>query len=146
MSRFSSDDLYIVADGHHFIFLAKDDKRQADHLIAFKKFKYDSKKYISDIPEKPGRIFDRTGVARSSYVFSDVAKKSDLNYLKEACKQIDSEFKRGNFSRIILVGDSEILAMIKKGMSKNMLSKVFREVYKNYSKLPVEELERHLNS
>ena len=145
MSRFSSDDLYIVADGHHFIFLAKDDKHQADHLIAFKKFKFESKKFISDIPEKPGRIYDRTGVARSSYTFLDIAKKSDLNYLKEACKQIDIEFKRGNYSRIILVGDSEILTMVKKTMSKNMLSKVFREVYKNYSKLPVEELEKHLN-
>ena len=56
------------------------------------------------------------------------------------------EFKKGKFSRIILTGDFEILSMMKKFMSKTMLSKVFYEIYKNYSKLPVEALEKYLRS
>ena len=146
MNTFNSDDLYIVVDGQHFIFLAKNEVRPADHLIAFKKVSYDPSKFGVQKRADPGRTFDRIGGARSSYAHSDLSKKSDISYLKEACKTIDVEFKRGKFSRITLIGDSVILAMMKKGMSKNMLSKVFHEIYKNYSKVPVEVLEKYLGS
>ncbi|WP_062309860.1 baeRF12 domain-containing protein [Polynucleobacter sinensis] len=146
MSAFSSGDLYIVVDGHHFIFLAKDKIPLVDHLIAFKKVDYDPATYATKKRADPGRTFNRIAGARSSYAFAEPSKKSDVNYLREACKTIDEEFKRGKFSRIILIGDFEILAMMKKSMSKNMLTKVFHEIYKNYSKMPIERLERHLRS
>lgn len=146
MKTFSSEDLYIVVDGHHFVFLAKDEVRLADHLIAFKRVDYDPAKFKVKKQADPGRVFDRIGGARSSYSYSDLSKKSDVNYLKEACKTIDEEFKRGKYSRIILIGDLEILAMIKKYMSKNMLSKIFHEIYKNYTKVPIEVLEKYLRS
>ena len=146
MNKFRSEDLYIVADGHHFVFLAKDEVRPADHLIAFKKVNYDPDKFEVQKRADPGRTFDRITGAKSSYSFSDLSKKSEIHYLKEACRAIDLEFKRGKFSRIILIGDPEILAMMKKSMSKNMLSKIFHEIYKNYSKVPVEILEKYLSS
>ena len=146
MNIFNSEDLYIVVDGQHFVFLAKDDVRSSDHLVAFKKVSYDPAQFAVQKRSDPGRTFNHSGGARTSYAYSDLAKKSDINYLKEACKTIDIEFKRGKFSRITLIGDSEVLAMLKKSMSKNMLGKVFHEIYKNYSKVPVEHLERYLRS
>ena len=144
MSVFSSEDLYIVLDGHHFVFLAKDKARSSDHLIAFKKISYDPEKFAIKKRADPGRTFDRFGSARSSYSSPDLSKKGSINYLKEACKTIDSEFKQGNFSRITLIGNFESLTMMKKSMSKNMQAKIFREIYKNYSKMPVDALEKHL--
>lgn len=146
MNTFNPEDLFIVVDGHHFVLLAKDEARSSDHLIAFKKVDYDPVKFAGKKRANLGRTFDRMGVSRSLYSDSDLPKKDEMNYLKEACKTIDVEFKRGGFSRIILIGDSEIISILKKSMSKNMLAKVFREIYKNYSKVPLEVLERYLHT
>lgn len=143
---FSSKDLYIIADGHHFVFLTKHEGHQADHLTAFKKIEYACTKFSIKNRSESDRTFDRIGGAHSSYSLSDLSKKSDANYLQIGCRVIDDEFKKGKFSRIILIGDFEILSMMKKFMSKTMLSKVFHEIYKNYSKLPVEVLEKYLRS
>lgn len=146
MNKFSSENLYIVVDGHHFVLLMKNEDLYADHLIAFKKVDYDVTKFASEKSAKPSRTFDRMGIARAPYSSINLTQKSDINFLKEACKVIDVEFKRRRFSRITLIGDYEILTIMKKNMSKNMLGKVFCEIYKNYSKLPLEALEKYLHS
>jgi protein required for attachment to host cells len=146
MNTFNPEDLFIVVDGHHFVLLAKDEVRSSDHLIALKKVDYDPVMFAGKKRANLGRTFDRMGVARPSYSDSDLLKKDEINYLKEACKTIDIEFRRGGFSRIILIGDFEIITILKKSMSKNMLAKVFREIYKNYSKVPLEVLKSYLHA
>lgn len=146
MKKLDKTNLYIVADGHHFVMLAKDVKNPTDHLKAFKKVIFEPEKFEVGKRADPGKILDRVGGARSAYEFPNLSIKSDINYLKEACKVIDAEFKNGNFSHITLVGDSEILMLMKKSMSKKMLAKVFREVYKNYTKTPIDVLEKLLMS
>ncbi len=81
------------------------------------------------------------GITRSPLSDASESDKSDIRYLKDACKVIDVEFKRGGFSQITLIGDSDVISLIKKGMSKSMISKVLREIYKNYTKVSIHQLE-----
>jgi protein required for attachment to host cells len=141
MSPLSSEDLFIVADGQHFVLLAKNPSTSGQHLKAFKKVDYDREKYASKGKGDSGKDFDRMGIARSPHSNVSASEKSDIRYLKEACKVIDIEFKRGGFTRTTLIGDSEVISLIKKGMSKSMVSKVMREIYKNYTKMPIDQLE-----
>lgn len=141
MTTLSDEDLFIVADGQHFILLAKNLNTSGHHLKAFMKVDYDREKCAPKIRGDSGKYLDRMGVVRSPHSDESPSEKSDIQYLKEACKVIDLEFKRGRFKRITLIGDSEVISLIKKGLSKSMTSKVMREIYKNYAKTPIDQLE-----
>ena len=141
MTTLSDEDLFIVADGQHFVLLAKNPSTSGHHLKAFKKVDYDREKYAPKSRGDSGKDFDRMGIARSPHSDVSPSEKSDIRYLKESCKVIDLEFKRGGFKRITLIGDSEVISLIKKGLSKSMMSKVMREIYKNYTKTPIDQLE-----
>ena len=141
MTILSSEDLIIVADGQHFVLLAKNPSTAGRHLKAIKRVNYDREMYSRKSRDDSGKDFDRMGISRSPHSDVSMSGKNDIRYLKEACSVIDAEFKRGGFSRITLIGDSEVVSLIKKGMSKSMIGKVMREIHKNYTKTPIDQLE-----
>jgi protein required for attachment to host cells len=141
MTKLSKEDLIVVADGQHFVLISKNKSAMEHHLEVIRSVDYDSQKYAPKNKGDSGKNFDRMGIARSPHSGPPASDKSDIRYLKDASKEIDIEYKRGGFARITLIGDSEVIGLIKQGMSKSMLSKVMREIYKNHVKTPIEKLE-----
>ena len=138
------DNLYIVADAHHLIMIAKKEQVQRNHLRALRKVQYQPDKYEQQEKRNSSHQFDRMGIARSNPLDINPKKKVAKSYLKDACKEIDEEFKLGNFKRLTLIANPEVMNTLKQGLSKNMKQKVFHEIYKEYSKMSLTELEEKL--
>ena len=138
------DNLYIVADAHHLIMIAKKEQVHRSHLRALRKVQYQPDKYEQQEKRNSSHQFDRMGIARSNPLDIKLKKKAAKCYLKDACKEIDEEFKLGNFKRLTLIANPEVMNALKQGLSKNMKQKVFHEIYKEYSKMSLTELEEKL--
>ena len=58
MKILSSRELFIVADGRHFVLLAKNSSTTGHHLKAFKRVDYDREMYSSISRGNSGKVFD----------------------------------------------------------------------------------------
>ena len=140
----SKDDLYIVANHHHLMMIAKNELVHRNHLRILRKVQYYAEKYEQIEKRNSSHQFDRMGIARSNPLDIKPKKKAAINYLNDACKEVEEEFKSGNFKRLTLIANPEVMNAIKLALSKNMKQKVFHEIYKEYSKIPLDELEERL--
>ena len=137
----SKDDLYIVADNHHFILIAVNELTKRNHLRILRKVQYQAEQYEQPEKRNSSHKFDRMGIARSNPLDIKPKKKASINYIRDACKEVDEEFKLGNFKRLTLIANPEVMNVLKQGLSNSMKQKIFHEIYKEYSKTPIDELE-----
>lgn len=140
----SPDNLYIVADGRHFIMLSNKPSNAKNHLKALKKIQFFSDLFDDPHRKNSSHVFDRMGIARSNQSGINPKDKASEMFLKKACKEIDYFFKDGAYKRLVLIAKSDVMEILKRGMSKNMRKKIFHEIFKDYSNTSINELEKVL--
>ena len=116
----SKDDLYIVADDHHLMMIAKNELVHRNHLRILRKVQYQAEKYEQAERRNSSHMFDRMGIARSNPLDIKPKRKAAINYLKDGCKEVDEEFESGNFKRLTLIANPDVMNTIKQALSKKM--------------------------
>lgn len=145
MVNLQNNNLIVVADSHHLTLIARNKGTEFNHLKVFRKILYGRPEPLERVKRgRPGKIVDRQGIFRGSYLDDHLDEKQDLRFLKAACKIVDQEFNQNRFSHIVLVAEAKVMKFVKMGLSNNMKSKVIAEIFKNYSKTPIANLENAL--
>jgi len=139
-------DLVILVDRAHCHLLTMNPHTEQAHLLTLCQF-VNEDAISHPIPrDKPGRTFNRSAGRKTAYEQLNPRDIGKNGYFVEFASKIEAEWNGGNFERIILVGDPEIVSALKKCLSPHLLQNVFGEINKNYINTPIESLERVLNA
>jgi protein required for attachment to host cells len=136
--------LFLLADGHHFLLMARDLYKPIPHLKIIKRVQYQPSKFRKYKKDNPGITMSKIRQSHTSYAYTDLSSVSDGRYLAVACQSVDEVFKQGAYKAITLIGNPKFLNQVKTHLSNNMKQQIQCEIHKNYTKLPIEKLEHAL--
>jgi len=94
--------------------------------------------------DKPGRSYAPDGLSGSALEETDRQDQAEEEFLKEVADKLDELVHEKEASRIILIAPPRALGMLRPKLSVDAQAAISAEVVKDYTNLPVDQIERHL--
>ena len=94
--------------------------------------------------DAPGRTGNSVGSARSAVEQTDWHDQSERAFLVHLAQQLDSAIAAGLAKSLIMVAPPRALGMIRPAYSQALKGAVRAEVDKDFVKMPLHEIARHL--
>jgi protein required for attachment to host cells len=94
--------------------------------------------------DKPGRAHSSTGYASSAVTQTDWHNQAEQTFLTKLVQQLDAAVSAGKTKSLIIVAPPRALGMIRPAYSHALKNAVRAEVDKDFVKMPVHEIEKHL--
>jgi protein required for attachment to host cells len=94
--------------------------------------------------DAPGRAFASVGNKRSAVEQTDWHDQSERQFLKTLARRIEAAVTGGEVKDVIMVAPPRALGVIRQAYSLRVRQAIRAEIEKDYVKLPVSEIERHL--
>ncbi|HUL87251.1 MAG TPA: host attachment family protein [Pseudolabrys sp.] len=92
----------------------------------------------------PGRTNSSVGRNRSAYEQTDWHNQAEQAFLAHLAQRLDAAVTAGKTKSMIVVASPRALGMIRPAYSHALKSAVRVEVHKDFVKMPVHEIEKHL--
>ena len=96
--------------------------------------------------DKPGRSHSSTGHGRSAVAQTDWHDQAEHDFLAALVKKLDAAVEQHKVKSLIVVAPPRALGMIRPLYSSNLKAAVRAEVDKDFVKMPVHEIEKHLTA
>jgi protein required for attachment to host cells len=96
--------------------------------------------------DKPGRTHSSVGHGRSAMAQTDWHDQAEQAFLRDLVQRLDVAVATGKVKSLILAAPPRALGMIREVYSPTLRAAVRSEVDKDFVKLPVHELEKHLTA
>ncbi|HVV63155.1 MAG TPA: host attachment protein [Pseudolabrys sp.] len=94
--------------------------------------------------DAPGRAMSSNGTARSAVQQTDWHEQAEREFLADLAKRLDAAVTAGEVKSIIVAAPPRALGMIRAAYTPVLRGAVRAEMDKDYVKLPVYEIEKHL--
>ncbi len=94
--------------------------------------------------DKPGRTYSADGTSGSAVAETDWHDQAETQFLKEVATKLDEIVHDRNGSHIILVAPPRALGTLRTCLSADAQAAISAEVPKDYTNLPVDQIERRL--
>jgi protein required for attachment to host cells len=94
--------------------------------------------------DAPGRSVNSVGNARSAMEQTDWHDEQEKAFLNDLAGRLDAALGAGETKSIIIVAPPRALGVLRQAYSPQLKQAVAEEIDKDYVKLPVHEIEKHL--
>ena len=94
--------------------------------------------------DAPGRSIQSAGTARSAMEQTDWHEKAEKDFLADLAGRLDAAIGAGDMSSLVMVAPPRALGILRQAYSAHVRSALRGEVDKDFVKLPVHEIEKHL--
>ena len=94
----------------------------------------------------PGRTHSSAGSGSSAVTQTDWHNQAEQAFLTQLAEKLDAAVTAGKMKSIILAASPRALGMIRPAYSHALRAAVRAEVDKDLVKLPIHEIEKHLNA
>jgi len=94
--------------------------------------------------DAPGRSFNSVGSARSAVEQTDWHDQEEQRFLHKLSSHLDAAVLAGKAKSLILVAPPRALGVLRSAFSSHVLGALRAEIDKDFVKLPLHEIERHL--
>jgi protein required for attachment to host cells len=94
--------------------------------------------------DAPGRAISSVGNMRSAVGQTDWHEQAEREFLHDLAGRLDAALGAGDTKSLIVVAPPKALGMIRQSYSPKLKKAVRAEVEKDYVKMPVHEIEKHL--
>ncbi len=94
--------------------------------------------------DRPGRSQSSAGPGRSAVTQTDWHDRSEQAFLDQLAKHLDAAVTAGKTKSLIIVAPPRALGMLRPHYSHALRGALRAEVDKDFVKLPVHEIEKHL--
>ena len=134
----------VVCDGAKALVLQNAGNRKTPSLKTKEVYEQDDPK-TSDIgTDKPGRSFNSMSNGRSAMEQTDWHDQSEQRFLAKLAVRLDKAILGGEMPSLIVVAPPRAIGVLRKEFSKHVRQAITGEVEKDYVKMPIDEIERHL--
>ncbi len=134
----------VVCDGAKALVLQNAGNRKTPSLKTKEVYEQDDPK-TSDIgTDKPGRSFNSMSNGRSAMEQTDWHDQSEQRFLAKLAVRLDKAILGGEMPSLIVVAPPRAIGVLRKEFSKHVRQAITGEVEKDYVKMPIDEIMRHL--
>jgi protein required for attachment to host cells len=134
----------VVCDGAKALVLQNAGNRATPNLKTKEVYEHDDAK-TSDIgTDKPGRAHSSVGHGRSAMEQTDWHDREEQKFLAKLAARLDKAVLGGETPSLIVVAPPRAIGVLRRAYTSHVRQAIRAEVEKDYVKMPVDEIERHL--
>ncbi len=94
--------------------------------------------------DAPGRAFSSVGPGRSAMEQTDWHDQEEHRFLHKLAGHLDAAVNAGKAKSLIVIAPPRALGVLRQAYSHNLRTALRAEIDKDFVKLPVHEIEKHL--
>lgn len=144
MTKIGSGAWVVVCDGRKALILENKGDEKFPNLQTLETYEQENPKTSDQGTDRPGRVHDATSPGRSSVEQTDWHDKAEEEFVQSLARRLDKAVTGGETSSLILVAAPRALGMLRDAMTDAVRAATAEEIDKDYVKLPVYEIEKHL--
>jgi protein required for attachment to host cells len=137
-------DWVIVCDGKKALVLENAGDEKFLNLKTREVFDHPDLKTHEIGTDAPGRSFSSVGHGRSAVEQTDWHVQEEEKFLRKLAGHLDAAVKAGEAKSLFMVAPPRALGVLRQAYSHNLRQALRAEVDKDFVKLPVHEIEKHL--
>jgi protein required for attachment to host cells len=134
----------VVCDGAKALVLENIGDAQDPNLKTLEVFQHDDPKTHELGTDAPGRSFSSVGGGHSAMEQTDWHDLEEQRFLQRLSAHIDGAIDAGRTKSLIVVAPPRALGVLRQAYSNQMREMLRAEIDKDYVKMPIHEIERHL--
>ena len=142
--RIHNGDWVVVCDGAKALILENAGDAVALNLKTKEVREQSDPKTREQGSDAPGRAVNSIDARRSAMEQTDWHEQGEQRFLIELSKRLDAAVMSGEAKSLVLVAPPRALGVIRQAATPNLRHAVRAEIDKDYVKLPVHEIEKHL--
>ena len=94
--------------------------------------------------DKPGRSINSIDSRRSAVEQTDWHAQEEERFLQRLASRLDAEVNAGHAKSLIMVAPPRALGVLRRAYSQNLRNALRAEIDKDFVRMPVDEIEKHL--
>jgi protein required for attachment to host cells len=134
----------VVCDGAKALVLENAGNRKTPSLKTKEVYEQGDPKTREIGADKPGRAFNSVGEARSAMEQPDWHDQEEQRFLAKLAARLDRAVLGGETPSLIVVAPPRAIGVLRRAYSSHVRQAIRAEIEKDYVKLPVDEITRHL--
>jgi protein required for attachment to host cells len=134
----------VVCDGAKALILENAGDATFPNLKTREVHEQDDAKTHEQGTDAPGRTFQSVGSRRSAVEQADWHDQAEQRFLIELAKRLDAAVTAGETKSMIIVAPPRALGVLRQAYPNALRDAVKAEIDKDYVKMPVHEIEKHL--
>jgi protein required for attachment to host cells len=142
--KIKQGDWVIVCDGKKALVLENAGDEKFLNLKTREVFDHPDLKTHELGTDAPGRSFSSVGSGRSAVEQTDWHAQEEEKFLRKLADHLDVAVKAGQAKSLFMVAPPRALGILRQAYSHNLRSALRAEIDKDFVKLPVHEIEKHL--
>lgn len=142
--KIAQGDWVVVCDGTKALILENVGDEKFPNLQTKEVFAQTNPKTHEQGTDAPGRSVQSVGSARSSMEQTDWHEQAERAFLVDLAGRLDAALGAGNMKSLVMVAPPRALGMIRQAYSTQIKHALREEIDKDFVKMPVYEIEKHL--
>ncbi|NKN37919.1 host attachment protein [Agrobacterium sp. a22-2] len=134
----------IVCDGAKALFLQNVGTAQSVNLAVVEQMSQPDEAAHDLGSDRPGRAFQSEGSARSAMEETDWHETAEADFLLAVAGRLAALVETGDIQDMILVAPPKALGQLRPALGAGINNVLRAEIAKDYVKLPVADIEKHL--
>jgi protein required for attachment to host cells len=142
--RIHNGDWVVVADGAKALILENAGDAVALNLKTKEVHAQADEKTSQQGTDAPGRSINSVGARRGAMEQTDWHQQDEDRFLTDLSKRLNAAVMAGEAKSLVLIAPPRALGVIRQAATPNLRNAVRAEIDKDYVRMPVHEIERHL--
>jgi protein required for attachment to host cells len=142
--RIHNGDWVVVCDGAKALILENAGDAAALNLKTKEVYAQPDPKTHEEGTDEPGRAFNSVDSRRSAVEQTDWHERDEERFLTDLSKRLNAAVMAGEAKSLVLVAPPRALGVIRQAATPNLRKALRAEIEKDFVRMPVHEIERHL--
>jgi protein required for attachment to host cells len=134
----------VVCDGKKALVLENVGDAKFPNLKTKEVYEQDDPRTREIGTDAPGRAFGSVGQMRSAVEQTDWHDQSERRFLEKLVSHLDAEIMAGKIKSLIMIAPPRALGIMRHAYSGHVRAALRAELDKDFVKMPVHEIEKHL--
>ena len=139
------DAFVFVGDGRKALFLRNEGDEKYANFITVQALKDENPPTHEQGVDRPGRtVGSANGTARSAMETTDWHEIEEHRFAQRAAQALESLVRERAAPALVIAAPAKTLAEIRKALHADVKKKVIAEIDKDFTRMPVWEIEKHI--
>jgi protein required for attachment to host cells len=144
--KIEKGDWIVVCDGKKALILENVGDEKFPNLQTKNVFEQENPPTRQQGADAPGRAFNSANHMRSSMEQTDWHAQEEERFLRRIMGELDAALTAGKTKSLVIVAPPRALGVIREAASRQLKAALRAEVDKDYVRMPVYEIEKHLTA
>jgi protein required for attachment to host cells len=144
--KIDQGDWVVVCDGGKALVLENVGDGKFPNLKTKKVYEQPDPKTSEQGTDAPGRSINSVDAMRSAIEQTDWHDETERAFLTKLAERLDSAINAGEAKGLIMIAPPRALGMIRQAYTQHVRGALRAEIDKDFVKLPVHEIEKHLTA